>query len=481
MPKKRHQTQYSKPPSTAPALLSSSGSAASRHNSHHDNSNNKDDNNKPRSVNELLANLRLSHGASTTTAPPQTVPAAVRRALNRGRRLPPGPPPPVSWLVQQASASTKPTSRAAIEYGGAKHYQQRPLPGGRMPVRGSLIDLVLRQFARSWDWQKEYCQYVLHQLPAHLRSALLSYLTRERHQGVTISDLKIILLPPSDPDSEDQVPVDNLDFHRLDLTNSPGQTLRLRDLSKFLFPLHHHHHNHQASSSSPTESCQNIPDSWDSPSTSTPASLDYSFSLSIPKALLPNLTHLSLAVNPLHPNPICWPHLLSLARHLPPTLTHLSLAFWPEPSFSTASPIITPFASVPIEHNNTTWSESLMVLSRLSKLLYGLEYLDLTGCGSWVSCLWSTVGDDFVDWVDAWGQVSRIVLYPGYELSDEGEGAAETADVARYVEVVENAGRVERWIRSMRGGERGRGKVRRGIVVETCDAELKEKYKKLKG
>ncbi|KAK3997377.1 hypothetical protein QBC44DRAFT_354877 [Cladorrhinum sp. PSN332] len=446
MPKKRHQTQYSKPPSTAPAALLSSSGAASRHNHGHTDNNN---NNKQRSVNELLSNLRLSQGTSTTT-----VPTAVRQALNRGRRLPPGPPPPVSWLYQQASSpSVKPTSRAAIEYGGAKHLQQRPLPGGRMPVKGSLIDVTLRQFAKSWDWQKQYCQYVLYQLPAHLRSALLSHLTRER-QGVTISDLSIILLPPppeSDFDSEDTVPAENLDFHRLDLTNSPGQTLKLRDLSKFLFPP-------DQPAISPTN---DVPDSWDAPAVSQ----------SIPPSLLPNLTHLSLAINPLHPSSttIAWVHLLSLARHLPSTLTHLSLAFWPEPSFS-ISPNISIPTSIPTEHANDTspspsWSESLMVLSRLSKLLYGLEYLDLTGCGSWISCLWSTVGDDYVDWVDAWGQVERIVLYPGYELRDD----ADTADVARYWEVVENAGRVERYVRGMRKGEKGKGKVRRGIVVETCD------------
>ncbi|KAK4226785.1 hypothetical protein QBC38DRAFT_217290 [Podospora fimiseda] len=447
MPKKRHQTQYSKPPSTAPAALL--GSSSRQHSS------SGDTENKPRSVNELLANLRLSQGGTPTSSTVAT--AVVRRAavaLNRaaGRRLPAGPLPPVSWLYQQAQSSSsstsslnKPTSRTAIEYGGAKHFQQRPLPGGsRMPVKGSLMDLTLKAFAKSWDWQKEYCQYVLYQLPSHLRSALVSYLTRER-QGVTISDLRLILLASeSDDDDNDEetvVPVDNLDFNRLELTNSPGQTLKLRDLSKFLFPP-----NNEPSESS-------LPDSWDTPSEPF-----------IPRSLLPNLTHLSLAINPLSSTIVAWPHLLSLARHLPPTLTHLSLAFWPEPSFSTS-----PLVSIPTtDHNSNgdaSWSEPLMVLSRLSKLLYGLEYLDLTGCGSWVSCLWSTVGEDYVDWVDAWGQVERIVLYPGYELRED----ADVTDVARYLEVVENAGRVERWIRGMRRGERGKGRVARGIWVESSE------------
>lgn len=438
-----------------------------------DNNDDNNNNNKPRSVNELLANLRLTQNGSTLNKP--AVPTAVRRALNRGRRLPPGPPPPVSWLYQQTASSSAQSqtasSRAAVEYPGAKHFQQRPLPGGRMPARKSLIDLTLRQFAKTWDWQKQYCQYVLYQLPAHLRSAMLSHLTRER-QGVTISDLKLLLLPPPPPPEsshqegaeEEIMPVDNLDFHRLDLTNSPGKTIKLRDLSKFLYPPELSQTEHTSSSSSSFSFPSFIPESWDSPVEEA----------GVPPSLIPNLTHLSLAINPLvRSQQIPWPHLLSLARHLPPTLTHLSLAFWPEPSFSVSSSNNnnnnTNNVSLPTEYappsDGASWSESLMVLTRLSKLLYGLEYIDLTGCGSWMSVLWSTVGGDSVDWVDAWGQVEKVVLHPGYELFED----AQAEHVQKYWEIADGAKQLERHIRRVRkAAVVGRkGGIARGVVVES--------------
>ena len=100
-----------------------------------------------------------------------------------------------------------------------------------------------------------------------------------------------------------------------------------------------------------------------------------------------------------------------------------------------------------------------MVIRRLSKILYGLEYLDLTGCGDWVSALWSRAGDDAVDWVGDWGKVSTLRLYPGYKLSED----ADTVDTVGHSECVNNAHRVERHIRAKRAG---RGRL---ITVECED------------
>lgn len=97
------------------------------------------------------------------------------------------------------------------------------------------------------------------------------------------------------------------------------------------------------------------------------------------------------------------------------------------------------------------------MLRRLSKTLYGLEYLDLTGCGDWYSALWSTSWQDAVDWVGDWGKMSTLLMYPGYQLADD----AGAADTAKYWEIVQNAERVERHITGKRAG---RGRF---ITVET--------------
>lgn len=102
------------------------------------------------------------------------------------------------------------------------------------------------------------------------------------------------------------------------------------------------------------------------------------------------------------------------------------------------------------------------MLRRLSKILYGLEYLDLTGCGEWSSALWSRADHDAVDWVGDWGKISTIVLYPGYELGEDA-GSEETA---KYWETVASAERVERHITTKRAG---RGRF---ITVETVKRSL---------
>lgn len=88
------------------------------------------------------------------------------------------------------------------------------------------------------------------------------------------------------------------------------------------------------------------------------------------------------------------------------------------------------------------------MLRRLSKTLYGLEHLDLTGCGEWTPALWASSEHDAVDWVGDWGKVSTLVLYPGYEDPNQ-------------LWIIQNAERAERHIRNKRAG---RGRF---ITVET--------------
>ncbi|KAK4125951.1 hypothetical protein N657DRAFT_614192 [Parathielavia appendiculata] len=462
MPKKRHLNKYSKPQSTAPALLSST--AARRNNTHHD------DSSRSRGVNELLADLRRT-GLSGPPAPdvvqptihpslrhilqiPETPPPRPRRPPIRGgtagARLPPGPPPPRSWLSRPERAENA-LRRSAIESAAAWRSVQRPLPGLSLPARGSLIDVVLRRMVLDWEWQRSYCRYHLYELPTHLRVALITYLAAYTDEGVSVRDLQAVLQPPPDvPDYyEDPAPpsIINESFSYLDLFGSIGRSLRLRELSDLLFPRE--------------PESNNLQESWDTADAS---------SADIPRPLLPNLTHLSLALDPSFCRDVSWRHLLAFAARLP-GLTHLSLAFWPEPTLTPnakLATVISPQTGRTLQYGGTgpyshslddDWAEQVLVLRRLSRCLYGLEYLDLTGCGAWFPALWASAGEgDTVDWTGAWGKISTVVMYPGYRLGNDA-GLAETA---RYWEFVDYARRVERHVRSCRAG---RGRF---FSVETC-------------
>ncbi|KAK3319327.1 hypothetical protein B0H66DRAFT_623999 [Apodospora peruviana] len=488
MPKKRHQTIFSKPQSTAPASLSSS-STGSR-NQHDDQSQSS----SSRSVNQLLADLRRvglnGSGGGAAAGVHPTVPPAIRDILQlpetpaprprgsggggrparldaAGRRLPPGPAPPRSWLSSSTSSRRigAPRDGGTSERSSEQHH--RPLPGAYLPERGSLVDMVLRRFALDWEFQRIYCQYYLYDLPTHLRVALVRYVgVWGSDSGVSLADLQILLSPlPMDgiEDGESGISEEispstaNEAFTHLDLTGSVGRSLRLRELSDLLLP-----------PQQPGKSAPDLQDSWDDAPDDQPAAVSV---VTIPRPLLPNLTHLSLALNPDAAPPattVSWRHLLAFAASHS-YLTHLSLAFWPEPSLtpdakyasvvSAQGRVVQYGGTGPYSHSlDNDWSEAVMVARRLSKSLYELEYLDLTGCAGWSPALWSSAEHDVVDWVGQWGKISTILLYPGYEL---GEAAAGIAETARYRELVGNARRLERHVRSCRAG---RGTF---ITVET--------------
>lgn len=334
-----------------------------------------------------------------------------------------------------------------------------------MPARGSLTDLALRKLTIDWEFQRSYNRYYLYGLPCQLKVALITYLGMCYSGGVSLADLRAILLPSpevfedGEVDGGDPLPspssANEYIFH-LDLTGSPGRSIKLRELSDLLFP------------SAPPAAGQaiDLQESWDA-APFNPGG--------VPRPLLPNLTHLSLAVAPqTAPSAVSWRQLLSLASHLP-TLTHLSLAYWPEPSLTpnarlAGSVVVDPGGrsgsgripyggTGPYSHSlDGDWSEAVVLLRRLAKNLYGLECLDLTGCAPWFPALMAAEpGCDAVDWVGDWGKVGRLLLHPGFRL---GEGAGR-AERERFVEAGEVAGRVERHIRARRAG-RGRW-----IAVET--------------
>lgn len=341
------------------------------------------------------------------------------------------------------------------------------MPGIVHPARGSLVDVVLRRIVLEWTTQKQYNHYHLIYLQGPLRAALVPYLGQlsgddeddNNHsgksigKGATIKDLRALLLhptPPSSPngspqpghtaggsnsdggsdtDEEELEPLPspstmNEDFRYLDLTWSMGHSISIREVCELLFP------SRNAATSRLRDSDRfqhqnesELLESWDAPGIVSP-----------PRPLLPNLTHLSLALTPdRSPSSVSWRQLQSFAAHLP-MLTHLSLAYWPEPTltphakFATVdSPLGRLFqygGTGAYSHSlDNDWAEAVLLMRKLSKALYGLEYLDLTGCASWLPALMHKVDNGQVDWVGNWGKVTTLVL--NYGVSNEYDRLSE--------------------------------------------------------
>ncbi|KAF6813736.1 tafazzin [Colletotrichum sojae] len=461
MPKKRHQSRYSKPQSTAPASLGASASASTSTQS------------QRKGVNELLADLRRSSpavsGRVTPTASVATpsVPPSLREILRlpdtplpaprrvprfdaTGRRVPPGPPPPRSWLSSRQSSTYVYRAHAdtARRPGGGP---VEGLPGAYEPDKGSFADLLLRRMALNWEFHRDYDLHYLHALPSRVRSSLVRYVGAWYEGGLSASDLRIILIPPvvDEEDSQQQqvrrepeeLVLLNNDIYSLDLAGSIGHSIRVKELTNVLFP-------QQLALAS-----EEVQDSWDTAEAP-----------SLPARLIPNLTHLCLAITPNvdggspgRGQGVSWRHLLALAAKLP-TLTHLSLAYWPEPSLASnakMTTVVLPDGRVRQEYAHgsedkaSDWSEAVILLRKLSKFLYGLEYLDLTGCGSWIKALMVTVDGDRVDWSGPWSKVSELKLTYGYELSVN----TPIADGERFRQTVETAKALERYIIAQRAGK----------------------------
>ncbi|KAI0890193.1 uncharacterized protein GGS22DRAFT_9354 [Annulohypoxylon maeteangense] len=471
MPKKRHNNKYSKPPSVAPPSLALSSS--SRATEHHE-----------RSVNQLLAEMRRSSvrqngaqnnvAAATPTVPPsirqilqipETPAPRPRRAPRRdanGRRAPPGPPPPRSWVSLALSRHAP----KELQSDAAGHIQHWRLPDAYVPESGSLIDLLLRRLARDWEQQREWNQFYLYTLPSHLRTGLLTYVAEIYEPGLSIKDIRLILTGPSeeklaeyDVDKPD-LNILNGDIFYLDLAGSVGKSLTLRELSDLLFP------------PKVVVEQPDLQDSWETPEP-----------IPGPVRMLPNLTRLSLAIDPEHSSNVSWKQLLLLANKMP-TLTHLNLSGWPEPSLTPNAKlarIISPVTGRSVQYGGTgpyshnldnDWVEAILILKRLSKALYGLEYLDLTGCGDWFPALMKTSDGDFtvdyIDWVGDWGKITTLRLYSGYALTDDST----SAQISRFAEWIESATAVGKHIRTQRSGKGRWITVDKDTLSESAEAAL---------
>ncbi|ORY63064.1 uncharacterized protein BCR38DRAFT_410029 [Pseudomassariella vexata] len=454
MPKKRHQTKYSKPPSVAPPSLSSSSSSQANSGRH------------ARSVNELLADMRRSrlnpHAVQAssqlapsvppsireilqipeTPAPPPRRPQRQRRDVN-GRRIPPGPPPPRSWLSLHQPVHAPATSEDST----VGRMQRWPLPGMYHPDDGSLVDILLRRIAADWPAQREWNRFYLYTLPSRMKTALLYNVSILYRPGLSVEDLKLVLMGP--PQSElaqygiamPDAGILNEDMFYLDLTGLVGQGVSLKAIGDLLFP-------------ATDVSDRDLQESWDAPEPSIG-----------PSQLVPNLTHLSLAVSPGATHPPYWRHLLSISTKMG-SLTHLNISGWPAPSLTPNAMLAKVVSSTtgrtsnyggtnPYSHIlDDDWSEAVLVLRRLSKALYRLEYLDLTGCGDWLPALRKEAESEdtqiSVDWASDWGKITTLKLCSGYVADVDS-----TAQLTRLWQWKHQAVAVEKHIIAQRAG-RGR-------------------------
>lgn len=407
------------------------------------------DNDAPPSVNELISSLRKSNVSTASAAPspvvtptlppqlrqllsqPETPPPAPRARDRRrfdanGRRLPAGPAPPRSWLAGSRWAPTAVRKRS----------DERIFPAdlGHLPglaadaTRKRLDEMCMRAMAQNWDFIREYEKNNLAYLPTRLRILLLSHIALHGpEEGVGFQGLKTLLIPPNAEDeaNEDSRPENlNEGFYRLDLSGSIGRSISFKQLTELL-----------QKPETPAED-QEAELSWED---------SISRSLSPP---IPHLTHLSLS-HP--PNTVSWPKLLAFTKHIP-TLTHLSLAYWPVPSLTpnakTAVMALASNTGRDIQYGGTNYyshsldndfREASMLLHRLARNLYSLEYLDLSGCADWVRALRWTSGDDesggSLDWSSQWPKLLTLRVHTGIALYEDSE----YAEVVRYISGVEEA------------------------------------------
>lgn len=281
------------------------------------------------------------------------------------------------------------------------------LPGSYVPNYGSLIHTALKALAMNWDWHVQYDRYYLATIPIRYKEALLYYIARYSDSGTHKAGLEVLFL--DDTELEDATGADGL--AHLDLSTSLGHPLKLKQLKDIL----------ATKKTVPTgeETSDGVPESWDTPKF-----------LSLPSDLprFHTLTHLSLS----HPNNTAtWKGLLDLAPYLT-TITHISLAYWPPPTMSPNS--ATAYRETPQGNVNfgassfyssfdNDWTEAASILRRLSKSMYCLKWLDLTGCFPWVQAL----KHDQIDWCGAWRALETIKIGQGHMPECFQDNAAETA------------------------------------------------------
>ncbi|KIW40921.1 uncharacterized protein PV06_06528 [Exophiala oligosperma] len=447
MPKKHQQKALlTKPQSSTPHTLSSSSKASHAHNEP-----------AQRSVNDLIRESRLLQrrneprppAAPANTAasippalrsvldlPPPPAPVLPQVRSNNGpsrlRRIP-GPPPPRSWLTDSihAPALVRAASTTAgyhTEGGGGQRIQVRTskLPGCSFPPARSLQHLTLKKIASNWSWHVENDQLYFPAVPANLKETLLSYIAV--YNEAPINPLRPLFLNDYNNDPEDRIEV-----HRLDLSNGLGLWTTFKQLERDLVTKQVPATKSDAASTQSAWSSEAL-DSWDAESDIGDAS--NSLPLTGPKATVNfvNLKHLSLAVSPANIKVASWSSMLSLAAELR-TLTSLSLAYWPQPTLTPnaastravlhvpGSPSVVYGGSDMYTAYDDNWREAAGILRTLSRSLYCLEWLDLTGCGDWYAALkWRPESSESSspqrygpEWNSGWRGLEKLILDVGWK------------------------------------------------------------------
>lgn len=235
----------------------------------------------------------------------------------------------------------------------------------------SLLHASLRTAAENWEAIAEDCLEELEVLPVHLRSAMLSYLTKYGPaSGVDIRSVRALF--PEETDAK-----------CLDFSGLVGWSLSLKELKRWLTapiadPAEHAH-----------AKSDDLAESWEE------EVADKVWAPLAPALTtrLPFLSKLSLAFPP---SSISWVDLLSLSKELG-TITHLSLAHWPIPTRTPNMQTTSYISKTGSEHaaggtslysaSDKEFDESAIILRQLSENTYCLRWLDLEGCSAWLPAL----------------------------------------------------------------------------------------------
>ncbi len=484
MPKKHQQKAFlTKPQSSTPHTLSSSKSATQNESTSRNVNDliresrrlqirNESRNPQPSSAASIPPSLRA---VLDLPPPPPPVPRFGARpgGPSRLRRIP-GPPPPRSWLTDSIHAPSSARTAAEADVRGLRiQVRSSNLPDGAFPPAKSLQNLVLKKIASTWEWHAQNDYDYLEILPTNLKETLLSYLAV--YNEAPINPLRLLFL---NNEHEERAEV-----HRLDLSNALGVWTTFKQLERDLVVK-------QPPVPKPDVENETWETAEDSDGLSSPA-----FMLGTVHNFI-NLKHLSLAIPPVNAKAVSWSSLLSLAAELR-TLTSLSLANWPQPTFtpnaaSTRAVIKTP-RSPPVVYggsdmytaHDNDWREAAGILRTLSRSLYCLKWLDLTGCGDWFAALrWrpsssssdsSSLDRYGPEWNGGWRGVERLILevgwkpmspyidatapgqgQPAWNVEDERKMYRYKNERQRYAEIHNTAQSVARYLRALRKEGGGR-------------------------
>lgn len=420
MPKKHtSRALLLKPQNSAPISISSNAS----------NLQNGRETRQP-SVNELIQQsrrLQINPGNSVSTSssasihpalravldlPPPATPSPLHNTRTSGpsrlRRIP-GPPPPRSWLVDSVHAPVEQTIDVDIQYRRLQTRVSR-LPTAIFPDLRSLQHLVLKSIASDWDWHAEYDHIYLASLPTTTKEILLSYIAIYHDDRPQTNPLRLLFGYQNE---------DRAEVTRLDLSNAVGTWTTIRHIERDLLS--------SVKDENHSILLQNdeIAESWDEDDEYT----DLKTVLTVPSISPPkfkNLKHLSLALAPR--TTASWSDLLKLADKLP-TILSLSLAYWPQPTYTpnaastrakltvAGTPGVIYGGSDVYTAFDNNWREAAGILRSLSRKLWCLKWLDLTGCGDWFGALtWKPLGEDSVgpEWNGSWRGIEHICLGVGW-------------------------------------------------------------------